>query len=420
MQLILGFTGSIGSGCTTAAQHLRKSGFEYISISSDILSPLAADKDVPFDTPVEKQDAGNLIRSQHSGEYLRSLVASVEAKKSKDISIECFRNPEEIERLRSLYPQFFLIALYAGFEDRQLRKPIEGFKDIDERDKGEEVKFGQQVSKCVDEADIVLDNSHEWTNRDEAEEFFYKLETHVKLLREPFRGPTPDELAMHLAYSTSLLSDCIGRQVGAVITDQNYRVLSAGYNCPPQGSETCLDLFDECFRKKKKREGLFKYAASIKACPLCGKRFLGAINPSNGMLKCPSCKEDLGKLFSPGKELDYCRALHAEENAILSNPYTADLFYKKDKELLMFTSTFPCMLCAKKIANSGIKRVMFVEPYPVIEALQVLDENSVQIRAFEGVKSLRFNWIFRKRNEYVEKQAALQKKELARIKGGMT
>lgn len=418
--MIIGFTGSIGSGCTTAARHLEKAlKFSYISISNDVLSLLAKQHEIPFDKTEDKQDAGDIIRKFHLEEYQKLLLSKAdETNAERGIVIECFRNPVEIEVFRNQYPHFYLIALYAPLKSRENRKKIDSFSLIDNRDQGEQEEFGQQVVKCVQDADIILDNSVEWSTTDKVDEFFEKLRNHERILEVPFRSPTREELSMHLAYSTRLLSDCIGRQVGAVITDENFRVLSTGYNCPPQASETCLDLYQECFRKKKKREMLSGLAKKVSGCPFCLNKFTGEEKPTNGTFICPYCKKNIGEVFSPGKELDYCRALHAEENAILSNPYTADLFYKKDKSLILFTSTFPCMLCAKKIANSGIQKVVFVEPYPMPEAYEILKDNKVKVKAFEGVKSLKFNWIFRKRDEYIERKAIAKKEELLRIKGG--
>lgn len=54
------------------------------------------------------------------------------------------------------------------------------------------------------------------------------------------------------------------------------------------------------------------------------------------------------------KILDYCRALHAEENAILNVTRTGSS--SELKEATLYTSTYPCNLCANKITQVGIKR----------------------------------------------------------------
>jgi deoxycytidylate deaminase len=417
---IIGITGSLGSGCTRTAKYLQdKEGYSYISISEDILKPLAKKHSHPFSTREEKQNFGNLVREKLTDKYREAGMELIN-KSGNEIVIECFRNPIEIDFLRNEYPHFYLIALFAPKTRRRSRKNEPDFDSLDERDEGEENEYGQQTRKCVNCADIVIDNSNEWTNVEEGEEFFKNFNSYIKLFDEPYRPPTEQEMFMHLAYSVSLKSNCIQRQVGAVIVDENYKVLSTGYNDVPRNTETCINLYSECYRKRKKRknlQNLIKY--SVKYCPSCGADFIlheKASDEKNYSI-CNNCDIDLSDVISPSKELDYCRSLHAEENAILSNPYTAELFYKQNKTLTLFTTTFPCMLCAKKIANAGIRKVVFVEPFPVQESYKVLTENNVLIKAFEGVKSLSFNWIFRDRGNYIEKLALKRKEDYNKLKG---
>jgi deoxycytidylate deaminase len=56
----------------------------------------------------------------------------------------------------------------------------------------------------------------------------------------------------------------------------------------------------------------------------------------------------------------------------------------------MYTTTFPCELCAKKIYQSKIKKIVYTEPYPeaISEAVFLKDGlRPVLIEPFEGVKS---------------------------------
>ena len=54
--------------------------------------------------------------------------------------------------------------------------------------------------------------------------------------------------------------------------------------------------------------------------------------------------------------------LHAEENALfhLNKPY------EHRAPLLMICTHKPCPMCAKRIVNSGIKNVMFIEEYAAL------------------------------------------------------
>lgn len=51
----------------------------------------------------------------------------------------------------------------------------------------------------------------------------------------------------------------------------------------------------------------------------------------------------------------------------------------------IYVTTFPCNLCANKIVQSGIKHVIYFEPYPVEEAKTILNEGNVEFEPFEGV-----------------------------------
>ena len=90
------------------------------------------------------------------------------------------------------------------------------------------------------------------------------------------------------------------------------------------------------------------------------------------------------KLFKKNfKILDYCRALHAEENAILNVARVGASSALPTSTL--FTTTYPCNLCANKIAQVGIKRIVYFEPYPMEEAKKILMGKGVKQEPFEGV-----------------------------------
>ncbi len=71
----------------------------------------------------------------------------------------------------------------------------------------------------------------------------------------------------------------------------------------------------------------------------------------------------------------------------------------------IFVTTFPCHNCAKHIIAAGLKRVVFIEPYPKSKALSlhedsvILDEKHDQRVAFEhfvGISPRRYRDIFEK------------------------
>ncbi len=93
------------------------------------------------------------------------------------------------------------------------------------------------------------------------------------------------------------------------------------------------------------------------------------------------------------KRLDYCQSTHAEESAILQ---VAKLGGSSLSGTTLYSTTFPCLLCAKSIIQTGISKIVYNEAYPVEEARLLLAaalgaENLIR---FEGVKSLAFFKLF--------------------------
>jgi deoxycytidylate deaminase len=98
--------------------------------------------------------------------------------------------------------------------------------------------------------------------------------------------------------------------------------------------------------------------------------------------------------------LEFGRMIHAEMSAICD----AARLGKGVKEATLFTTTFPCHLCAKHIVASGIKKVVFIEPFPKSYAEQLhgdaivigksSDPNRVVFEPFIGIAPLRYRELF--------------------------
>jgi dCMP deaminase len=120
---------------------------------------------------------------------------------------------------------------------------------------------------------------------------------------------------MELAKTVSLRSNCVRRQVGAVIVREN-RVISTGYNGTPRNIKNC-------------NEG-----------------------------GCARCAETTD--VHSGTNLDVCICCHAEENSIVQAAYHGI----STKGAAIYTMLSPCITCSKLIINSGIAAVVFDQEYP--------------------------------------------------------
>jgi dCMP deaminase len=77
-----------------------------------------------------------------------------------------------------------------------------------------------------------------------------------------------------------------------------------------------------------------------------------------------------------GQRHELCRGLHAEQNAFLQ----AALHGTSLKDACLYSTTQPCMICAKMIINAGIKEVVIRGDYPDKMSKEFLKEARVKVR----------------------------------------
>jgi len=266
----------------------------------------------------------------------------------------------------------------------------------DKRDEDQGLPYGQQVKKCVDLADIVISNHEDWgESLAKKQEFMDKVKEYVDLIREPEKGsyPTVDELLMNVAYSASTLSRCLSRKVGAAILKPDrdeipFSILAMGFNHVPRGTKDCKFEHGECLRERKTRE----IVRMMRYCPSCRSEIKDR-RCSNTECDYSKPHIDLVEKFTMGRGLDVCPAVHAEESAILQASSLAGPSLEGSR---MFVTTQPCLICAKMIADSGIREVVYVEAYPMEESIGLLEGAGVELSKFEGVKAQAFYKLFRR------------------------
>ncbi len=144
--------------------------------------------------------------------------------------------------------------------------------------------------------------------------------------------PSWDEIFMEKARIMSRRSTCLRRQVGAVIVVEN-REIASGYNGSVAGTAHCEEV---------------------------------------------GCKRDQLKIPS-GERQEICRAIHAEQNAIIQCALTGVI----PMGGTLYTTCQPCVTCAKLIANVGIRRIVYEGDYPDSLALDILKEAGVLIERLQ-------------------------------------
>ena len=141
--------------------------------------------------------------------------------------------------------------------------------------------------------------------------------------------PSWDEYFTEIAKLVATRSNCVSRKVGAVITVDN-QIIATGYNGAPKGLHHCIDA-GGCLRK---------------------------------LNKIPS-----------GTRQEICRAVHAEQNAIIS----AAVKGVSIKGGTIYTNTYPCSICTRMLINAEIKRIVYDSDYSDPLSKEMLEESGIEV-----------------------------------------
>ena len=120
VMLIIGFTGSFGSGCThIAKRYIEPNGYKYISLS-DILRQEYKSKNGSTSEPNRQmlQDFGNQVRKENGPDFLaRKAIELIKNEPDQEKwVIDSIRNPHEVKyfRLNFIYLVSSLIMIPVG------------------------------------------------------------------------------------------------------------------------------------------------------------------------------------------------------------------------------------------------------------------------------------------------------------------
>lgn len=378
-RLLVGLTGAFGSGTTFLAQNFfADEGFEHQSLSKILKDLYKAENKKDAETRRDLQDYGNKLREADSAVLAKKLDESIISKnREQSYVIDSIRNPAEIRYFREKYPEFILIGVFADYDVRweRVKETYSNSKDAfdsdEQKDKGTyEPKYGQKISDCFFESDLILSNNENilYAGKNEAyEDMRKKIHGYLMALKDPSNSsPTLKETLMAAAYTSGRRSRCLKRKVGAVIADKYDRIISSGFNGVPQGLQECRPSLGQCYRDIKREE--------------LGNRISKQLSLQDR--QDAEDKENPTNIIKKNiKLLELCRALHGEESAILNLVgRSADL-----EDSTIYVTTYPCNLCANKIVQTGIQNVVYFEPYPVEEAKKIFKDAQITSEPFEGV-----------------------------------
>lgn len=405
-ELVIGLVGPVGTELRKVATILeaRLTSLHYstsqVHISTDVIPKIVAvDKKhdgSEFSRISSMMDAGNLARKQSGDNSILALGAAafISSKREEDENgnkkfiprrvhvIHSLKHPEEVARLRNVYANgFFLIGVHADHERRlrylreDKRIPDDQAKVLMERDQHEKESFGQKLRETFHLSDyFVRFQGHDDELKNNIWRFLDILFGH------PNKTPTFDEYAMFMAFSASLRSADLSRQVGAVIA-KNDEVLSTGANdCPKFGGGLYWPKFNQVTHDIEDEQDGRDYKRGEDSNRVEVEKILKDIldrGDKEGINRELLQRTLLGTRIEDLTE--FGRVVHAEMEAILCCARN----HISSRGSTLYCTTYPCHNCAKHIVASGIYRVVFIEPYPKSKAA-VFHPDSIEAGPVDG------------------------------------
>ena len=143
--------------------------------------------------------------------------------------------------------------------------------------------------------------------------------------------PTRDETMLAIAFTIARRSTCARREVGAVLTDANGRVLAVGHNGVAMGEVHCVD------------------------------------EPCAGV----------GLPSTTG--LDVCLAAHAEMNCLTFCPDVMRID-------TIYVTASPCSHCVRYLLNTSCRRIVYEEPYDDAAVARWTRSGREAVRMIRGMR----------------------------------
>src|SRR6188768_3003450 len=273
--IIIGLTGRNAAGKTTAGETLGGRGFSYLSLS-DVIREEAKARGL---SPIRENltALGNELREKHGPGALAELTVA-RMQSDRNYAVDSIRHPAEVMALKKA-GSFSLFHIFAPLEARFARS-IARNRDGD----------AQNLQ------DFIRQEEREFASSNAAAQQLLETErltATLRVLEVSFSRPSWDQYFMDIATQVAARSNCMKRQVAAVIVSDR-RIISTGYNGTPRGVKNC-------------NEG---------GCPRC-----------NGFSE-------------SGRNLEECLCSHGEENAIVQASYHGIAI----RDATLYTTYSPCLM----------------------------------------------------------------------------
>jgi len=313
--------------------------------------------------------------------------------------IRSLKTPEEVSTLRDLYgDRFVLFSAYAARDTRvdhlsrviadssasrqdesQARSKAERLVARDEAEEADE--FGQNVRGAFPLADFFVDarsTAALGSSIERCLDIFFG---------DPFRTPSRDEVSMFHAHAAALRSAELGRQVGAAIATVEGALVATGTNeVAKRGGGLYWEGDEHDDRDFKRGEDTNEVRRTRLVEELIGRM------KEEGWLKSEYEDVEASRFLAVFDDtrlaslIEFGRAVHAEMAALTD----AALRGVRVQGCTLYTTTFPCHLCARHVVAVGIERLVYIHPYPKSLAAQLFEDSIAVDQAHPPAHVIRF------------------------------
>lgn len=440
-EVFFALVGPVGTNLSAVIDALAKElgalNYETTTIKmSGLLDELHRESEVleelpegPEDARIEaRMDAGDALRKRLRTASALAVIAAMFVRRVRvkqnakhAFIFDSLKHPDELSTLRQLYGDaLFCVSVFSPKATRILRLAQriaqskqcnrehceEIAKTLVERDEhGGDREYGQDVRGIFPLADAFVQ---------EGADMHSQLARIVELLfGNAFRTPSRDELGMFHARAAALRSSDLSRQVGAALSDEFGSLLAAGCNeVPKAGGGTFWDgdrPDSRDFQYGRDPNVEHKYDALKEVFERLKER--GWLSDEKGKLEGNELASLATKRGGPlsGTRVDslieFGRVVHAEMNALMD----AAMRGVAVRGCTLYCTTLPCHNCGRHLIAAGVKRVVYIEPYPKsltdrlypdmvhmrgVESTRCADTSVLSFDPFVGVAPRRFISLF--------------------------
>ncbi|GAB3171170.1 anti-phage dCTP deaminase [Telluribacter humicola] len=332
---------------------------------------------------------GNQARENYKDNSILALGASkiINSKREKGkfrkaYIIDSLKHPDEVKLLREVYGQgFYLVGVFSDFINRtnylmkELSMTSEEAKNLIQRDENDSIGgHGQHTSDTYHLSDFFVQVD---SNRDKLKASIFRFLDII--FGKPTITPLFEEFAMFMAFTSSLRSADLSRQVGAVLTKGDEIIATGANDAPKFGGGLYWPYIDTETNEYKDVEQGRDYTRGEDSNVIERLAIIDEILEKASLADIE--KDTLREILHSSRLKDlieFGRAVHAEMEVLM----VCSRNNTSTKSGTLYCTTFPCHNCAKHIIAAGIEKVVYIEPYPKSKAL---DFHSESIRI--GIKS---------------------------------